>query len=110
MERAPSSRRLLWRTAWADEMFEHPAGQIGGQDRLLDSIRWQDAWDEFELSKITRISDAARRLCAARNAGALLDRYEHLDRRIEKIERLLDEAAISWDRFVQEESGRLCGK
>lgn len=154
---------LLWRTAWTEEMFEHLAGEAGGRDRLLKSLRWQEAWDEFghdpelvrltgeiarlevplegdyqtdfnkiaelydqrndrvrqlladthpqfELAETIRISNLARRLRTALNAGSLLNRYEQLDRRIEKIERLLDDAAIAWDRHVQEETDRLRDK
>jgi hypothetical protein len=63
-----------------------------------------------DLAHIAHIRRLADRLVSARNVGTLFIRYQRLDEDMEKIENALDDAAIGWDRHVQEEVDRLRGK
>ena len=94
--------------AW-DARFRHlHALQEKHSDRVTELHR--DFTPNLDLGEIDRVRKAGEKLSTARDLGTLFTRYQALDERIQKIERALDDAAIGWDRAVQEEDDRRRGK
>lgn len=60
----------------------------------------------FDLGEIESVRAAGARLATARDLGALFTRYHVLDQRLQEVERALADAAIGWDRHLQEEEDR----
>jgi hypothetical protein len=77
-------------------------------DRVRELLR--DFTPNLDLGEIDRVRKAGEKLSTARDLGRVFTRYQALDERIQKIERALDDAAIGWDRAVQEELDRRRGK
>lgn len=79
---------LLWRTAWAEEMFGHLAGEVGDQDRLLASIHWQEAWDGFGHDpELLRLSSEIAQLEAGpeRDYEQIAQQYEQRNDRVRQL-------------------------
>jgi hypothetical protein len=76
-------------------------GELNEERNARVSALWRDFKPKFDLREISRIRRLAARLASARDVGALFVRYHALDKKMELIEHVLDEAAIGWDKYVE---------
>jgi hypothetical protein len=93
------------------ESFERDAELNDQRNKRIQELLAEPGKNTFDLpQRINEIATGVQRLLRARNLATLVDRYERLDTAMDQIEEMLDEAAVSWDRYIQEEVDRRRGK
>jgi hypothetical protein len=94
-----------------EESFDREASLNAKRNDRVQALLWARRTESFDLpQRVGEITRGVQRLRQGRNLATLVDRYKQLDTAMEEIEETLDEAAIGWDRYVQDEVDRRRGK